>query len=861
MSVEPLSFVLGILVVAALVGLAWAARARLRRIQAATGSQIEGTRQFIGRSAQARYARDIAHVAQSYHLGGEHVPLSEILVEPQLLPGPQPLSVPEPGTAPATSVFDVIPVFHDLPYSYAPYNLETFPLTDLDAGDRQIAILGISGAGKSTALAALALLALGELKFETLEALTDQAIYEEEQYLSAGERSERVRERERIEARALEKLHDVRKKEREQLGAAQPDRLPPLKIPGLIPILAHLRDLDLTPGRYGKGGADPAEPLVEAVQRQVSAVTAQVVGGVIYPALEAGRALVLLDGYDELAPDERAACFPWLQSLRQTYGHNLMVVAGPVTGHDALAELGFTPTYIRAWKDDDYRTLVRRWDEAWERHMRRKDAQADDQPLRHLMIDNRGRTPLDVTLKVWAGLAGDTQRPGRPGWYDAFISRTLGASAQRAALAALAAYALDHGFVFDRSGAAEALAGASVPVKADDLLDTLVRHRLARHHPGERFSFVHPQIASFLASEFIVTRSADEAATYALEPAWTDALGFAAAQLNMLPVVYRRLSAAPDLLFSPLFELVRWLPDAPPDAPWRGDLFKRLSAALVAPEQYPLLRERAMAALIASRDRNVLFIFRQALRSTDPHVRQLACVGLGALGDSEALRDLAPMLADSHRNVQLAAGLALGAIGTERALEIMVQGLLEGTDELRRAVAETLAAIPQGGHEILRDGILADDIMIRRATVYGLSRIKASWALVALYRAMMEDEQWYVRTAAEEAFMAARTPDHDGPHAHPEADSLPWLIQWAAERGEGVPNGKNARQVLIRALQEGRQFDKVMAAATLGRMGHIQALKPLYAALRDRSPEVRAAAFSALAEIQLRIGHPLPSAA
>ncbi len=865
MSFQPLSFALGTLAVAALVFAAWKARARLIRLRVSTESQIEGTRRFIGRSADARYAREVARLAQAHHLAGASVRLTDILVEPRLLPGPQPVLAPESGTT-AASVFDVIPLFHDLPPSYAPYNVETFPLGDLGAGDRQIALLGISGAGKSTALAALALLALGELRLETLEALSEQAIFEEEQYLADDERAERVRERERIQTRALDKLHDVHQQERARVSAAaQQDRLPPVPIPGLVPVLVHLRDLDLSPGKYGKGSADPAEPLVEAMQRQVGPVTGQVAGSVVYSALEAGRALLLLDGYDELTLSERDGVFHWLRSLVQTYPSSLMVIAGPATGYAPLEALGFTPAFLRPWNDSDAETLVRRWSAAWSGSSKR-GAPADDQTLRRLTIDNRGRTPLDLTLKIWTGLANDAQRPGRPGWYDAFVTRRLSSAHHREALPWLAAYALDHGGVMALDEAADALAdeaGADgkKPVQASDLLDGLVKDGLARRHPGNRFSFVHAQIAAFLGGEALIARGAEAAAASALEPAWFDALGVAAAELNRVPVVYRHLSSAPDLIYSQLFELVRWMPDAPPDAPWRGDLFKRLAAALVAPEQYPALRERALAALIASRDRNVLFILRQALRSTDPHIRQLACVGLGALGDPEALRDLAPMLGDAHRNVQLAAGLALGAIGTERALEIMVQGLLEGSDELRRAVAETLAAIPDGGHAILRDGILADDIMIRRATVYGLSRVRASWALVALYRAMMEDEQWYVRTAAEEAFMAARAPEQDGPRAHPEADALPWLIGWAAERGEGVPHGSNARQVLIRALQDGASLERAMAAITLGRMGHLQALKPLYAALRDRNAEVRAAAFSALAEIQLRTGLPLPAVA
>src|SRR5690606_22506991 len=110
------------------------------------------------------------------------------------------------------------------------------------------------------------------------------------------------------------------------------------------------------------------------------------------------------------------------------------------------------------------------------------------------------------------------------------------------------------------------------------------------------------QIAAFLAGQALIFQGAESAARCALEPAWSDAFAFAAADLNMVPIVYQHLSSAPDLLYSNFFDLVRWMPDAPPDAPWRGDLFKRLAAALVTPEQYPPLRERALAALIASRD-------------------------------------------------------------------------------------------------------------------------------------------------------------------------------------------------------------------------------------------------------------------
>jgi HEAT repeat protein len=327
----------------------------------------------------------------------------------------------------------------------------------------------------------------------------------------------------------------------------------------------------------------------------------------------------------------------------------------------------------------------------------------------------------------------------------------------------------------------------------------------------------------------------------------------------MLTVVQRKLSAPPDLMYSDLFGLVHWLPDAPPDAIWRGEVFKRLAAALMAPDQYPAVRERAMAALIATRDRNIVFILRQALRAADPDTRRLGCIGLGALDNIETVNDLASLLGDEGHDVKLAAALALGAIGTDQAIEIMLRGLFRENHEVRRAIAEALAAIPAEGHRILRDGITAQEIEIRRAAVYGLNRIREPWALVALYHAMLEDAEWYVRTAAEEAFLAAQSPEKDGPRAHPEADMLGWLVQWAAERGQGVPAGPNARQVLIRVLQEGQPAYKVMAACTLGRLGHVLALKPLYAALRDRDASVRSAAYAALSDLQLRLGQPLPA--
>jgi HEAT repeat protein len=811
---------------------------------------------------------------QMRHIAGSQFNLTSLLLEPRLVPAPGPIQVRSAEDTVTRDVFEVIPRFHDMPQSFAPFNVETFSLDDLGAGDRHVAILGVSGIGKSTALATLALMAFGEVAFESLEDITQKAIEEEEKSMTKEEREQRAKERERIQERALEKLHDAHERQREQLKReTEFEKLPILDIRTLLPIFIDLGsiDLDADTVKNKEGLVDPAEILVRGVQRQVSAVTSQVVGSVIYPVLEAGRALVLIDGYDELTPDMRERYYPWLNNFLAIYGHNMVVIAGPVEGFEPLHTLGFTPIYLRPWREDDYETLARRWSAAWTTQGKGKQQvrPPDEQTMRQITVDNRGRSMFDVTLKIWTGLADDTRVPGRMGWYDAYVNRLLANEDMRPLLPNLAARMLECNLQADQAQLIDVLT-QTLPAPADpkkpgpkpeDLLGGVIREGLLSVDANGTLHFPHLQITGYLASEFLAQAGPSLAAEHALDPVWQDALSFASARINVLPVIQRKLASTPDLIYSNLFGLIHWLPDAPPDASWRGDLFKRLGAALLAADQYPGVRARAMAALIASREKQVLFILRQALRSTDAYTRQLACVGLGALGNPEAIRDLEPMLGDENRDVQLAAGLSLGAIGTEKALEVMVYGLLHGTDELRRAVAEALAAIPGEGHAILRDGIESEDILIRRATVFGLSRMKSPWALVALYRAMIEDSQWYVRNAAEEAFIMAQSPEGDGPRAHPEADSLVWLVQWATEHGQGVPAGENSRQVLIRALQEGDPAHKVLAAQTLGRLGHVPALKPLYGALRDRSPEVRGAAYGALAEIQVRVGKPLPGLA
>ena len=320
------------------------------------------------------------------------------------------------------------------------------------------------------------------------------------------------------------------------------------------------------------------------------------------------------------------------------------------------------------------------------------------------------------------------------------------------------------------------------------------------------------------------------------------------------------MRAAPDLLLDNMVEMARWLAYAPGDAEWRGPLLNALGVQMIAPSQYPLLRERVAAALIDSRDKDILLIFRKAVRNIDPEIRRLACLGMGATGDPEALRDLSSLMNDQDPGAQLAASMALGVIGTQEALEPMVYALTTGTEQVRQAMAEAFAAMPEDGYPTLYDAISQEDLLLRRAAIFGLRRLRTTWALVAIYRAFLEDEQWYVRSAAQQAFTEltyGRVVSLTSPYPKPE--EIPWLQNWVARRGETLPPGDGANQMLLKALQEGDTEVRTLAASNLGQLGMVETVRPLYAALRDGREEVRITAHQALASLQLQIGQPLPS--
>jgi hypothetical protein len=257
-----------------------------------------------------------------------------------------------------------------------------------------------------------------------------------------------------------------------------------------------------------------------------------------------------------------------------------------------------------------------------------------------------------------------------------------------------------------------------------------------------------------------------------------------------------------------------------------------------------------MAALVLCGDPAAGAFFRQALQSLSFELISLAALGSGAIQDSKATELLASTITAPSVSARRAACLALVATGQSSAMEAVARALLQGDDETRRAAAEALANDPKEGHEMLRDGATMEDILVRRAVVYGLARINSPWAIETIEKIQVEDDQWIVRSAAAEVIESRSvTGNPHIPRPLTPPSQTPWLIEFAGKQGVGISPGSPATDLLLTAVKNGNELEQQAALNYLRRNPTEGVIKTMYNAMQSGNPVMREACFLILWEI------------
>ncbi|GAB4476455.1 MAG: hypothetical protein Kow00124_18550 [Anaerolineae bacterium] len=821
--IDVISLIVGAVVAAALAVLIYTQRERIRSLRMRAKHQVQAARERASRSQEQRYRDSVIEIANRLHVAGHLVPLEEVAVMPSCFTLPAPFnpieSDPDQPDQTAQEEHDnplnLIPRIPDWPQILAAYHLPGIPLRRLLRGESSIALLGQPGSGRSVALSLMAILL-------------------------------------------------ARQVEPGQAGAL-------LDTPRL-PILFRLRDVDLSPETWGET-IDVLDPLLSAAARLLR--TSERSLSMLRGPLAEGGCVLLADGWDELPLAQRRQVITWLAELRRRFPGNLLVVSGPARGYAPLqTELGLTPVFMLPWNDNQITDLAERWALSWPTIGKTPEGPAPmpDQTMMAEAVEGlRGRTALDIVLKVWAVYAGQARSSDPVEWYRSYVVRVSPAPQMTGALERIARAQLETPHQLGiPAGTAAAFVDAArdaslqrINLSSGGFISSLVNESgLLTEYPGGRLGIAHPAVAASLAARALMNS--------AFQPAiLTDSgvlnplvMPFLAQLADITPYVEFQLNREPDLMLDNLLVCALWAADADPHAPWHGQVFKQIAAILLAAESYPLHRERAAAALVASRDPNVNFIFKQGIRHPNPQVRILSALGMGAMEDETTVGLLAEASKDKDAAVEVAAVLALGAIGTKDALHHMLETFLTSTEMPRRAVAEMLSTNTAGeGHDILREAIEETDPLTRRAAVYGLARVKADWVLELLDRTHRLDNQWLVRAAAGHFIEQIQ---HDGGPtvpAAPEPQKLPWLALWLHGVNDRPQAGQDGVMQLVRVLAEGDERHRLAAAEALGALATPDAVLPLYNALRDEHPDIRDAACRALSAISLSTGYPFPTVA
>lgn len=833
-AIDPFSFIVGFVIGSAFWWLATRARPLWAEMRANIKENREAAQTRKSSTVEENHRRLTLRRAQGMHIAAQLFALDEIIQEPLLIAPPQRV---EPGAQPKFEdvISQTLPYLPSWPEIAAAYHAPTLTLSQALSGNTNIVIIGQPGVGKTVSLAYLASL--------------------------AANRSEK-----------LETLQDA------------------------VPFLVHVADLKLPI-------VDPKDalaPLIEAASEYAPIFDLNRLPAFFQNTFKNGNALLLVDGYDEITPEYQQIISEYFKIIMQNYPKTRIVTTGAPEYLGGLVGLGFAPLTLITWSVGQNEKFIEQWGQIWsqtvalEAWSQTRPEQVDPILLNvWLSADNANLSPLELTLKAWGAYAGDSLGPHVLEAIATHIRRIAPQNTPLAALETLAMQvALSAQPIFDPRKAREWVKSFEVveetvestteqpdEEKKEDtkpkkekktekvvakptmsLLEKMAASGLLVNYPNQKMRFMHPVFAGYLAGHALTHYNTEE--TLLNQPDWSGkylAMRYYAAHGDASKLVQSMMEFSRMPMHRPLFAMARWLRDAPRNAPWRGKLFGTL-AALLQTEGIPLsLRGQAMAAFVVSNDPNAAALFRQFETTLSFELVQLAVLGSGAIRDTKAIEVVERAMEAPSLSVRRAACMALVAIGTNEALESVAHTLLNGDEDIRRAAGEALANDPNEGHAMLKDGITISDILLRRAVVYGMGRVNEPWALEALQKIQIDDDQWVVRNSATEVLEAKANVGLRAPRKLKAPAESPWLIEFASKQGMGISPGTPATDILLLALKSDDPDTRLAALPYLKFTPNEGVITQIYSAMYKDDPELREAAYNTLWEIGtsgVKLPHP-----
>jgi hypothetical protein len=828
------AFWLGILACVIIIFLIARLRNYFPRVFRNAGKQISEVRESFTSTTDARLRNDVYHHAQKQHLASCMFSLDEIATVPKVLT-PLVQSSQAMELAPTDSVSLSVPYIPDWPEFGAVYNASTMTIVESLQGGANIILAGHPGIGKTVALAWLA---------------------------SALSRNQRG------------------------LGI----------LDGWLPLYVHAQDLyhflhykpeELSSQDGAKGERkrspvhseqDVVDILVKCIATYVSSLTLPRLPAIVHSAITRRRAIVLLDGMDELPPHQSGAISRFLGDLIEKCSGLRVVVALSYEDLAGLPPLGFSVLAMAAWGEYERSSFLSRWSRVWEKnvspHERDKSKKITSAYLNSwLKIGNAMLSPFEYTLKVWAAYAGDICGTDGPAAIEAYIRRMAGTDPKvRTRLEQFAlglsllntpsseshptptptpepegeANPLNPEMPTEPSITTKPAFSRRTSLRLPPDTDTLLENGLLTKYEGSWIGFSHPILTGYLAGNALSTSGA--ISLLLSSPAFigkTLALYYLALFGDVAPIINEMIQED-DIIHTNHLRIARWLQVAPKNRPWRSTILRTLTVIVQKEKECLSLAAKIIAAIAFSGDKGVSIYFRQLIKSDHSGLKQLAALGCGILGDKKSLIELNDMLQEPSPASIRAASLAMAAIADKQSLEILATNLLNGNEMVRRCAAEALANEPVEGHPALKDGSTMEDLMVRRAVAFGLIRVNLPWATKIVENMQLEDSEWVVRNAAIQAFDELKRKGSYAPKQISDLTEAQWLADYATRMNTTVAPGKPGEELVLKALGNGTQEEMLHALDFLRAKCEPGTMANIYSTYTTQGGEIKDLAYYVL---------------
>ncbi len=584
--------------------------------------------------------------------------------------------------------------------------------------------------------------------------------------------------------------------------------------------------------------------------------------------------LLLLDNWDQLAPDQRALVTRWVREAAPAFPDAFWMVASSPEGYGDLVEVGFVPVEMLPSTTPSNATRVF---EGWQSLVDDGSVPLDEEVEEALASSiDAGGPPWELHLRTRLYLRTQ-ELPERPvAVIESYVRESFAAvefgknqeplredaeDATRQALTTLGALERFEGRPAQGSEWRKIIQDA-LPAEHDQRrrLEGAVQRLLSESHlldeTAHRWQFAHAVWRDYFAAAHLAQEEQGQevAQAHLNDPTWSILLELFAGLSNveeMAQALLNQASAYRD--YGSLLRAARWAVVADPEQPWRKVVAKALAQTFLVPDLEDNVRLSIGHALGLVAGDGARAFFLRTLRRASTTVQAAALRGLGWLQSPQDMSILAAVLRDSEPDLQASAIRALRDLGTPGAFAYLRERLSTLDERLMVTATEALASSPDGW-PALEEALGHPDLLVRRAAALALGQLGKDWSRELLLEVAREDPEWLVRSAADAALQAQEeaAAQHTKVSPPPDVAEMDWLIAWAARQGTGVGVGEAATEALIRAAQEGNPDAKALSALTLAQIGREDSIRILEPLLDSRDHHVLQAADWAIRRIRER---------